>query len=464
VTTSLQKSLFSWKQVDLSPELLRLKRVLDVIPDGHIIAALESLRGLRGRNAYPVRPVWNALLAGIVFQHPTVESLLRELARNAELRQVCGFNPALCSGAVPSTSAMSRFVKNVLRLQPLIEEMFGSLVASLAEALPDLGTHLAFDGKALPSHSTGRENAISGQTSDPDADWGSKGDGSASSTRRGWQRLSSWFGYQLHLIVDASYELPVAFEVKRASTAEVDRILPLVEDLKASNPTIVERCKDLAADRGLDSGTVNLTLWRQHRIRPIIDTRELWKTEKQEQGYDPNRPVTRQLHPGSTDNIVYTERGRLLCVCPVTGQQTAMRAWGLDGQALKYRCPAAACGAHCKGRTECELAALGRTTSHGRVVRVPLTTDPRIFTPTPRDTPSWKRTYARRSSVERVNARLDQNLGFENHTIRGLAKMRARVGLALVVMLATALAFAENGQLDMVRSLVGSPRRKRPAA
>jgi len=48
-------------------------------------------------------------VAGIVLQHPTVEALLRELHRNAELRQLSGFNPILGAAAVPSFFAMSRF-------------------------------------------------------------------------------------------------------------------------------------------------------------------------------------------------------------------------------------------------------------------------------------------------------------------------------------------------------------------
>jgi len=40
-----------------------------------------------------------------------------------------------------------------------------------------------------------------------------------------------WFGYQLHLIVDADHELPLAFEVKRASTSEATRLLPMLKDL-----------------------------------------------------------------------------------------------------------------------------------------------------------------------------------------------------------------------------------------
>ena len=42
---------------------------------------LEAARG-RGRDDYPVRAMWNSVLAGIVFQHPSIESLRRELSRN----------------------------------------------------------------------------------------------------------------------------------------------------------------------------------------------------------------------------------------------------------------------------------------------------------------------------------------------------------------------------------------------
>ena len=41
--------------------------------------------------------------------------------------------------------------------------------------------------------------------------------------------------------------------------------------------------------------------------------------------------------------------------------------------------------------------------------------------------------------MERINARIDDGLCFENHTIRGKAKMTARVGLYLPVMMVLAL-------------------------
>jgi len=51
-------------------DLSRLRLVLDYLPDEPLMRALESQRA-KGRDEYPVRAVWNSILAGIVFQHST---------------------------------------------------------------------------------------------------------------------------------------------------------------------------------------------------------------------------------------------------------------------------------------------------------------------------------------------------------------------------------------------------------
>jgi len=462
VATIVHQHLFSWTDVERSSDLDRFAMVLAAIPDEPVVRALELARG-HGRNAFPVRPTWNAVLAGIVLQHPSVESLRRELLRNAELRQVCGFDPGKGSLAVPSSWAMSRFLTNVIEKRDLIDAMFAEQVRTLTALLPDFGEELVFDGKAVPSFSTGRERKRTGRASDPEAAWGAKSYRGVDGNGKAWEKVKRWFGYQLHLIIDARHELPVAYEVLPASASEVKRMCPMVEELAAQHPAVVERTETLAADRGLDSGEVNQTLWQEHGIKPVIDTRKLWKDEKQEPGFDASREVTRLLDPSRADTVVFTERGEVRCICPATGTERAMAFCGFEADrgTLKYRCPAAACkGVTCAGRATCERAACGRETAFGRVVRVPLSTDWRIFTPVPRDSPSWVRLYARRTSVERVNARIDQVFGFERHTIRGLEKMRARMGLALVVMLALAIAAIRSNRSDLTRSLVGSPRQR----
>ena len=55
--------------------------------------------------------------------------------------------------------------------------------------------------------------------------------------------------------------------------------------------------------------------------------------------------------------------------------------------------------------------------------------------------------------MERINSRIDQGFGFETHYIRGLAKMKARIGLA--VMMALALGQVRAGHAERMRSLVG---------
>ncbi len=349
--------------------------------------------------------------------------------------------------------------------------MIGSLRASLFEELPDFGRHLGYDGKAVESHSTGRVAGDKGETSDPDADWGKHETGGVDArTGAIWKKVKSWFGYGLHLIADTHYEVPVAFEVTRASASEPRVLSGMLEDLFARVPEMAGRCADFSADRGLDDARLKAWLWDRWTIRPLIDTRLMWRVEKGEPDYDATKPITRALFPDRADVIVHDERGRVSCVCPATGEVRAMAFQSLPRTGsggfeagrgacgtIKYRCPAAAFDLDCKGRGACHRAGGVKPGEYGRIVRVDLDShDRRIFTPTPWGSPSWRRGYNRRSAMERINARLDRSFNFETHYIRGRAKMKTRVGLALAVMMAMALAHARAGRAERMRSLVGA--------
>jgi len=100
----IQGSLFSWQEVFTGSDLNRLSLIIKTIPDEKLMKFLEGLRG-KGRNDYPIRAVWNSILAGIVYEHRSVESLRRELLRNGQLRDMCGYDPILGAKAVPSSRA-----------------------------------------------------------------------------------------------------------------------------------------------------------------------------------------------------------------------------------------------------------------------------------------------------------------------------------------------------------------------
>jgi len=423
----------------------------------------------------PIRAVWNSRLAGVVFQHPSVAALRRELRRNAELRQRCGFDPLLGEAAVPTDSAYSHFLEALLEHGASVRDLFHQLVEALRPHLPDLGRYLAADGKALPSFGkpekkdkaapagerntdpgeptaapgpSGRPPAAPDRRRDPDADWGVKTYRGKRADGTAWEKVVKWFGFELHLLVDATYALPLNYKVTKASAAETLELLPLVEETEARHPEILAQAEQLAADKGSDSTENNRALYDEYGIHPIIDKRSDWKDTT-----DPTRP----LFPDRVDTIVYDVKGTIACICPVTDEQRPMAPWGFepDRGTLKYRCLAAVNDFDCQGRAECP----GAQTPYGRIVRIPLETDRRMFTPLPRDSAAWARGYDRRTAVERVNSRLDRVLGFEQHTIRGLQKMETRVGIALVVLLAMALGRIQVGQRDQMRSLLAPVKR-----
>jgi len=90
----------------------------------------------------------------------------------------------------------------------------------------------------------------------------------------------------------------------------------------------------------------------------------------------------------------------------------------------------------------------------GKHIRIHINENRRIFTPIARSIYKWKSIYKKRTSVERVNSRLDVSFGFERHFIRGLGKIKTRCGIALCVMLAMALGRIREKQKELMRSLV----------
>jgi hypothetical protein len=426
--------------------------VFEVIPDEALMRKLEKLRD-KGRDDYPVRSVWNSLLAGVVYQHVSVASLRRELLRNGELRELCGFDPAKGAEAVPSESAYTRFMKNLFRCGPEIEGMFDELLDRLGEMLPELGRHLAIDSKAIRSVGKPSGKDPDGRR-DRDADWGVKTYRGTDKNGRLWERVKRWFGYKVHLIVDTLYEVPVGFEVSRASRSDTTRLLPMIDRLKARHEWVLDRAGDLSGDKGYDSEQNNRKLYDDYGIKPVIAIRHDWKDGQE----------TRPLSLDRVDNIVTDEEGSIFCVRQSMNdahktEMIPMAFYGFEKnrKTLKYRCPAAVYGYECAERKACSWS------EYGRVVRVPLDLDRRRFVPVPRSTYKWKRLYRGRTAVERVNSRLDVSFGFERHFIRGIKKMKVRVGMALVVMLSMALGSIEMGQSDRMRSLVWSTTRRKAA-
>jgi transposase len=429
-----QQRLFGWEEIEELGDLERLRLVLEYMPDEDLMEVLEQKRG-NGRNDYPVRAIWNSILAGIVYQHSSVESLRRELSRNGQLRYMCGLD------SVPSSYAYSRFLSNLLEHSKDVHAIFGKLVDQIKEVLPDFGKILAIDGKAIETHSRPKKNrdkqTKSDRRRDMDADFGKKQYKGKNKDGTLWEKVVSWFGYKLHLVIDAEYELPIAFEVTAASKSEVPQAHKLIDKIHKKHPIIIKDCECFLGDKGYDDGKLVRRLWDEHRIKPIIDIRNMWQDGE-----------ATNLVAGQT-NIVYDYRGTVYCYCLETRQMREMANGGFekDRETLKYRCPADHYGIECKSKDSCPVKSC---------IRIRLSEDRRVFTPVSRSSYKWDRLYKKRPAIERVHSRLDVSFGFENHFVRGLGKMKLKCALSFSVMLAMALGRIKQNQRDKMRSLVKS--------
>jgi hypothetical protein len=208
-----------------------------------------------------------------------------------------------------------------------------------------------------------------------------------------------------------------------------------VSSLGERHPEILKRCEMLTGDGAYDDGKWLCALWDARGIKPVIDIRDMWKDGEET-----------KLVSG-TRNVVYDYRGTVYCHCPKTGERRELAYGGFERTrgTLKYRCPARHYGLACAGMSRCGV---------GHSVRIAMSEDRRVFTPLARSSYAWKRAYKKRTSAERVNSRLDVSFGFERHFIRGLGKMKLRMGLALTVMLSMALGRVRQKRKALLRSLV----------
>ena len=426
-----QTSLFDNEEIEILGDLERLKLAIENMPDEKIVRKLRKIRK-NGRDEWPVEAMWNTFIASYVFNHRSVNDLLRELSRNSQLRQICGLKPKFFKQKdgtykmhiVPSEAAYSRFLANLLKCKKEMKETFEELVEYMYSNLEGFGEDLAGDGKAIESYArtNGKKAKKGDRRKDEEANWGvKKYTESVNGKGEKVKKKTSWFGYRLHLIVDVKYELPVAYKVTEASNSEKKEMLKLWKDIHSKRIEVVKRAKKFLADKGYDY--TDLIIWlEKYEINPIIDIQNHWRDgEKTKQYRDTDLTY-------SYDGKVYWTDDK--------GKEIKLSYAGYDKQteSLRYKFPP-----HIEDK---------------RIFRIKIEEDRRIFTPIARDSKKWKREYKKRTSIERENGRIDRDYGFEKHTIRGKAKMETFITMAFLVQLSMSKGKIEQNKKERLSALV----------
>jgi len=426
---AVTKPLFAWDCLDDSPDLATVRDFLHHLPDAALLASLRRWRG-RGRDDYPVTALWGVVILTPLLRHPTTEACLADLRRNAALRALIGIDSP---DAVPKKWNVSRF-QVVLGSPPhltLLQEMFDTMVLRLGQAVGGLGRRTAGDATGLSARLPRSAAAEPGALPLPTGGRKEYTDDEGHVTK-----VVEWFGYKLHLLVDADHEVALAYRVTSANRGDCEVLPELVEQARANlgddreQQPPVSRIQTLAYDKAADTQEVHEVL-HANDIKPLVEIRSLWQGEHE------------RMLPGhdGTSNVVYDEAGTIYCYDKVS-DPPVRRAMAYIGHeksrgTLKYRCPACHQGFRCPSHERCNAGK-----RYGKTVRVKQEIDLRRFPPIPRATKTFEREYKGRSAVERVNARTKIFWGIDDGNVTGAERFHANVGAVMLVHvgLATLLA------------------------
>jgi hypothetical protein len=410
--------LFAWSELEDSPSLQTIRGVLDSLPAQALLDGLQQARG-HGRNDYPCAVLGGVVVLSVLCRHLWLNDTLAELHRNPTLCRILGIRKV---GEIPKPHNLSRFL-DLLGQQPHLErlrDLFDTLVKDLGRVVPGLGRHTAGDSTALAAKAKKDPEAVQDEVE--------QGLPQPSGGRKEYKddegkvvKVYEWFGYKLHLLVDVEHEVALAYHVSDTKLADNHGIEPLVEQAVANLGE--GRIETLAYDKAGDDIKVHELLHEQG-IKPVIQTRALWKDEQE-----------KTLRVGLP--MVYDEAGTVYCYDTVSDppvkKKMACIGYEKGRETVKYRCPAMHDGTGCPSLDKCN-----GEKKYGLVVRVKCEEDLRRFPAISRGTKQFERRYKGRTAVERVNGRLKIFWGIDDGNVVGARRFHAHVGIVMVVHLALA--------------------------
>jgi transposase len=227
--------------------------------------------------------------------------------------------------------------------------------------------------------------------SDTDATWGAK------------SKDYFFFGYKVHLIVDTKSQLPLEVKVTPGDQADCPQAKPLLKGAKKKHPEV--KIDTSALDSAYDSHENYRFIIQEIKAAPII-------------ALNPRGGVDAL----TSNSLSLAKDGSYTCFA---GHKVIY--WGKEEKRsrLKFRCPAAIGKCECLFRSTCSLSPYGRT------FYLNPERDYRLIGPIPRGTALWQKKYDRRTSVERAYSEEKGSHHLADPKVRGLAKVKIHVYLAL---------------------------------
>ena len=227
--------------------------------------------------------------------------------------------------------------------------------------------------------------------SDTDATWGAK------------SKDYFFFGYKVHLIVDATSQLPLEVKVTPGDQADAPQAKPLLKGARKKHPEI--KIETSALDSAYDSHENYRFIIQEIKASPII-------------ALNPRGGVDAL----TSNSLSLAKDGSYTCFA---GHKVIY--WGKEEKRsrLKFRCPAAI------GKCECLFGSTCSQSPYGRTFYLNPERDYRLIGPIPRGTDLWQNKYDKRTSAERAYSEEKGSHHLADPKVRGLSKIKIHVYLAL---------------------------------
>ena len=357
----------------------------------HLASGRYSPQGAEGYDPISLFKAQLLIYLGEVRSDRKLSSALRY---NGRLCLLCGFNFL----KTPSNGTFTNFRDRLG--EDIFYEILHQLIAQAIVLKVIQGGDTAVDSTHLWAYASkfGKKTcSCKGKCncprsySDTDAQWGAK------------SKDYLFFGYKVHLIVDAKSQLPLDVKVTPANEGDSPQAKPLLKGAKEKHP-----------ENPIDTSSMDSAYDSYENYRFAIEDMEI-------------APII-ALNPRGrvdaiTDGSLYlSQDGSYTCFA---GFKVVY--WGKDKKRgrLKFRCPAAVGRCQCLFRPTCSLS------SYGKTFYLHPKRDYRLIGPIPRGTDLWQEKYNARTSVERAYSEEKGSHHLADPRVRGLAKVKIHVYLAL---------------------------------
>jgi transposase len=246
------------QEAPLPPVVQEIRAVLAELSDVDE-ELLEALRGpvRRGPHGYDSKILWRCYVVYYLKGLPSVSDLIRLLHDNPYIARACGIDSPQ---GIPSQPTFSRFFTKLSkwRMKGQVNQVFHRLTRNCYGALPDFGRSVAMDATDIKAWSNGSHRT----PTDRDARWVVKMDTNG-------RKKFTW-GYKVSLLVDTTYELPLAVKVMSGNRADINAASPLLSQARWINTKFHPQY--VIADAGYSSETLRRLIHKQFRSIPIIKT------------------------------------------------------------------------------------------------------------------------------------------------------------------------------------------------